>query len=146
MTGSRNDANFDHVYANQAFTHKLNEFGIIHQAEEYNGTSGDQTGASMDDSIPKFCHSSPDISSLTQASRTVASERGLRARAEALLEKSIRTEMSALRTFSAESAPFRASHRQTGNYHLVRRAKTANKVHPFRTPCVRQALHSNIPV
>jgi hypothetical protein len=34
---SRNDANFDHVYANQAFTHKLNEFGIVHEAEEYNG-------------------------------------------------------------------------------------------------------------
>jgi len=24
---TRNDANFDHVYANQAFTHKLNELG-----------------------------------------------------------------------------------------------------------------------
>jgi Putative esterase len=38
---SRNDANFDHVYANQAFTHKLNEFGIIHQAEEFNDSSGE---------------------------------------------------------------------------------------------------------
>jgi hypothetical protein len=38
---SRNDANFDHVYANQAFTHKLNEFGIVHQAEEYSGTFGE---------------------------------------------------------------------------------------------------------
>ena len=35
---TRNDANFDHVYANQAFTRKLNEFGIVHEAEEYNGT------------------------------------------------------------------------------------------------------------
>lgn len=35
---SRSDANFDHVYSNQAFTHKLNEFGIPHEAEEYNGT------------------------------------------------------------------------------------------------------------
>jgi pimeloyl-ACP methyl ester carboxylesterase len=34
---TRNDTNFDHVYANQAFTRKLNEFGIIHEAEEYNG-------------------------------------------------------------------------------------------------------------
>jgi hypothetical protein len=34
---SRSDANYDHVYANQAFTHKLNEFGIAHEAEEYNG-------------------------------------------------------------------------------------------------------------
>ena len=34
---SRTDGNFDHVYANQAFTHKLNEFGITHEAEEYNG-------------------------------------------------------------------------------------------------------------
>lgn len=38
---SRNDANFDHIYANQAFTRKLNEFGIIHQAEEYNGAWGE---------------------------------------------------------------------------------------------------------
>ena len=34
----RDDANFDHVYANQAFTRKLNEFGVVHEAEEYNGT------------------------------------------------------------------------------------------------------------
>ena len=34
---ARNDANHDHVYANQAFTHKLDEFAIPHQAEEYNG-------------------------------------------------------------------------------------------------------------
>jgi hypothetical protein len=38
---TRLDSNWDHVYANQAFTHKLNEFGIAHQAEEYNGTFGE---------------------------------------------------------------------------------------------------------
>jgi len=37
---ARNDGNHDHVYANQAFTHKLNEFGIKHEAEEYNGVWG----------------------------------------------------------------------------------------------------------
>lgn len=37
---ARNDGNQDHVYANQAFTHKLNEFGIAHEAEEYNGVWG----------------------------------------------------------------------------------------------------------
>jgi hypothetical protein len=37
----RSDANFDHVYANQAFTHKLSEFGIVHQAEEYTGAFGE---------------------------------------------------------------------------------------------------------
>jgi Putative esterase len=37
---ARNDANQDHVYSNQAFTHKLNEFGIPHEAEEYNGVWG----------------------------------------------------------------------------------------------------------
>jgi hypothetical protein len=41
---SRNDSNFDHVYANQAFTHKLNEFGVIHEAEEYNGAFGADWG------------------------------------------------------------------------------------------------------
>lgn len=41
---SRNDGNFDHVYANQAFTHKLNEFGIIHEAEEYNKAFGADWG------------------------------------------------------------------------------------------------------
>jgi Putative esterase len=39
---ARNDQNWDHVYANQAFTHKLNEFGIVHEAEEYNGAWGDR--------------------------------------------------------------------------------------------------------
>jgi enterochelin esterase-like enzyme len=39
---SRNDSNFDHVFSNQALTHKLNEYGIPHEAEEYNGaTEGD---------------------------------------------------------------------------------------------------------
>ncbi len=40
---ARSDLNQDHVYSNQAFTHKLNEFGIPHEAEEYNGTWGDKT-------------------------------------------------------------------------------------------------------
>ena len=31
------DPNHDHVFANQAFTHKLNEYGIEHEAEEHNG-------------------------------------------------------------------------------------------------------------
>jgi hypothetical protein len=38
----RSDPNQDHVYSNQAFTHKLNEFGIAHEAEEYNGGGGDK--------------------------------------------------------------------------------------------------------
>jgi hypothetical protein len=37
---ARNDGNQDHVYSNQAFTHKLNEYGIAHEAEEYNGLWG----------------------------------------------------------------------------------------------------------
>jgi hypothetical protein len=38
---NRSDANYDHVFANQAFTRKLREYGIAHQAEEYNGTWDD---------------------------------------------------------------------------------------------------------
>jgi hypothetical protein len=38
---SRSDSNWDHVYSAQAFTHKLNEFGIVHEAEEYNGAWGE---------------------------------------------------------------------------------------------------------
>ena len=38
---ARNDSNFDHVFSNQAFTRKLNEFGIPHEADEYNGSWGD---------------------------------------------------------------------------------------------------------
>jgi len=34
---TRDDANYGHVYANQAFTRKLNEFGVAHSAEEYTG-------------------------------------------------------------------------------------------------------------
>jgi pimeloyl-ACP methyl ester carboxylesterase len=41
---SRSDTNYDHVYSNQAFTHKLNEFGIPHEAEEYNGAWGGNWG------------------------------------------------------------------------------------------------------
>jgi Putative esterase len=37
---ARSDPNQDHVYSNQALTHKLNEFGIAHEAEEYNGVWG----------------------------------------------------------------------------------------------------------
>ncbi len=37
---ARNDSNQDHVYSNQALTHKLDEFGIPHEAEEYNGLWG----------------------------------------------------------------------------------------------------------
>jgi hypothetical protein len=37
---ARSDSNYDHVYANQALTHKLNEYGIAHEAEEYNGSWG----------------------------------------------------------------------------------------------------------
>jgi pimeloyl-ACP methyl ester carboxylesterase len=36
----RNDGNPDHVYANQAFTRKLDEFGIPHEAEEYSSVWG----------------------------------------------------------------------------------------------------------
>jgi len=34
---ARSDSNWDHVYSNQALTHKLNEYGVVHEAEEYNG-------------------------------------------------------------------------------------------------------------
>jgi hypothetical protein len=36
----RNDGNPDHVYANQAFTRKLDEFGVPHEAEEYSSVWG----------------------------------------------------------------------------------------------------------
>jgi hypothetical protein len=54
---SRNDTNFDHVYANQAFTRKLNEFGIAHEAEEYNGPFGADWGLNgrlYTDALPFF--------------------------------------------------------------------------------------------
>ena len=38
---ARSDENQDHVYSALAFTHKLNEFGIVHEAEEYNGAWGE---------------------------------------------------------------------------------------------------------
>ncbi|MGB6931382.1 MAG: alpha/beta hydrolase-fold protein [Acidobacteriaceae bacterium] len=37
----RNDSIYDHVYANQALTHLLNEYGIEHEAEEFNGIGDD---------------------------------------------------------------------------------------------------------
>jgi hypothetical protein len=38
----RYDPNQDHVYANQAFTRKLDELGIEHEAEEYRGLPWDK--------------------------------------------------------------------------------------------------------
>lgn len=38
---ARSDPNHDHVFSNQALTHKLNEFGIVHESEEYNGSWGE---------------------------------------------------------------------------------------------------------
>jgi len=45
------------VYGNQAFTHKLNEFGITHEAEEYNGAFGAEwavDGRFYADALPFF--------------------------------------------------------------------------------------------
>jgi len=54
----RSDTNEDHIYSNQALTHKLNEFGIPHEAEEYNGTWTPETwgedGRFNNDVIPFF--------------------------------------------------------------------------------------------
>jgi S-formylglutathione hydrolase FrmB len=54
----RSDTNEDHIYSNQALTHKLNEFGIPHEAEEYNGTWTSETwgddGRFNNDVIPFF--------------------------------------------------------------------------------------------
>ena len=55
---SRSDLNQDHVYSNQALTHKLNEFGIVHEAEEYNGAWGEpnwgEDGRVYSDVLPFF--------------------------------------------------------------------------------------------
>jgi hypothetical protein len=37
----RSDSIYDHVYANQALTRLLNEYGIEHEAEEFNGIGQD---------------------------------------------------------------------------------------------------------
>jgi hypothetical protein len=54
----RSDGNQDHVYANQAFTHKLEEFGVPHEAEEYRGGWGDRVwgedGRMYTDALPFF--------------------------------------------------------------------------------------------
>jgi pimeloyl-ACP methyl ester carboxylesterase len=55
---SRQDGNFDHIFANQAFTRKLNEYGIEHGAEEYNGPFGgsdwDAEGRIYTEAMPFF--------------------------------------------------------------------------------------------
>lgn len=55
---ARSDTNQDHVYSNQALTHKLNEYGIIHEAEEYNGAWGEPNwgpeGRIMTEVLPFF--------------------------------------------------------------------------------------------
>jgi hypothetical protein len=58
MDWGRGDLNQDHVYANQAFTHKMDEFGIPHEAEEYHGGWGDKHwgdhGRVLTDVLPFF--------------------------------------------------------------------------------------------
>ena len=48
---ARSDSTWDHVYSNQAFTHKLNEYGIRHEAEEYNGAWSSDSNWSSDGRI-----------------------------------------------------------------------------------------------
>jgi hypothetical protein len=54
----RNDTNYDHVYANQAFAHKLDEFGVPYEAEEFHGWWGERhwgpDGRVMTDVLPFF--------------------------------------------------------------------------------------------
>ena len=54
----RHDGNQDHVYSNQFYSRKLNEYGVPHEAEEYNGGWGDKTfddgGRMQTDVIPFF--------------------------------------------------------------------------------------------
>jgi len=54
----RHDGNQDHVYSNQFYSRKLNEYGVSHEAEEYNGGWGDKTfnenGRINTDVIPFF--------------------------------------------------------------------------------------------
>lgn len=54
----RSDWNPDHVYSNQAFAHKLDEYGIAHEAEEYRGAWGERhwgaDGRVRTDVIPFF--------------------------------------------------------------------------------------------
>lgn len=55
---ARGDANQDHVYSNQAFTHVLDEFGVPYEAEEYRGGWGERhwtaDGRVATDMLPFF--------------------------------------------------------------------------------------------
>jgi len=56
---SRNDGIWDHVFSNHALTHKLNEFGIPHESEEFNGLWDSDTywspeGRVISDVLPFF--------------------------------------------------------------------------------------------
>jgi hypothetical protein len=65
------DPNLDHVYANQAFTHKLNEFGVIDGAEEYNGAFGESDWGIDGRVYRMICHSFRNIWSLMRRTTTV---------------------------------------------------------------------------
>jgi hypothetical protein len=62
---ARYDGNFDHVHATRAFTRKLDDFGIEHEAEKYRSTLGTKRGEKTGGSIPEYCHSCYDTSCLT---------------------------------------------------------------------------------
>lgn len=54
----RNDSNYDHVIANQAFARMLDEYGVTYEAEEYRAWWGERTwgkdGRVMTDLLPFF--------------------------------------------------------------------------------------------
>ena len=54
----RNDSNYDHVIANQAFARMLDEYGVTYEAEEYRAWWGEKTwgpdGRVMTDMLPFF--------------------------------------------------------------------------------------------
>lgn len=54
----RHDPNQDHVYSNQFYSRKLNEFGVPHDAEEYNGAGSGEIfaidGRIVSDVMPFF--------------------------------------------------------------------------------------------
>lgn len=55
---ARNDTNQDHVYANQALTHKLDEFGTLTKRRSITACGDTASGARADVFTWKFCPSS----------------------------------------------------------------------------------------
>ena len=115
---ARNDGNYDHVYSNQALTHKLDEFGVPHEAEEYNGLWGTACGAMRAAFITRFSRSLRGIWCFERRDRLSMQRNSIEIALHARLGEDVRTRIGPRKDpwFLDRDCPWKI-----GDVHAVRR-------------------------